>query len=206
MSSAVSTSRPIPRLLAARLDEGLEALNLLWSGAPVTFRGAHVRIEDVVFRPVPVQQPRVPVWVGGNWPNKAPMRRAARWDGAVPNLDPGAALEALPPDPATVRALHFFLQRCREEAGNEHKPFDLVVGGMSPAGTGSTHDGAVALVQADRARTGIASSSLLVEDQGQLVECDADPILHGQVGADRVVAAAQVLHEGMSGGDGARRR
>jgi alkanesulfonate monooxygenase SsuD/methylene tetrahydromethanopterin reductase-like flavin-dependent oxidoreductase (luciferase family) len=129
-----------PRLLAARLDEGLEALNLLWSGAPVTFRGAHVRIEDVVFRPVPVQQPRVPVWVGGNWPNKAPMRRAARWDGAVPNLDPGAALEALPPDPATVRALHSFLQRRREEAGNEHKPFDLVVGGMSPAGTGSTRD------------------------------------------------------------------
>jgi hypothetical protein len=42
------------------------------------------------------------------------------------------------------------------------------------------------------------------EDQGQLVECDADPILHGQVGGDREVAAAQVLHEGMSGGDGAR--
>jgi alkanesulfonate monooxygenase SsuD/methylene tetrahydromethanopterin reductase-like flavin-dependent oxidoreductase (luciferase family) len=79
-----------PRLLAARLDEGLAALNLLWSGEPVTFRGAHVTIDDVAFRPVPVQRPRVPVWVGGNWPNKAPMRRAARWDGAVPNLDPSA--------------------------------------------------------------------------------------------------------------------
>jgi hypothetical protein len=44
------------------------------------------------------------------------------------------------------------------------------------------------------------------EDQGQLVECYADPILHGQVGADREVAAAQVLHEGMSGRDGVRRR
>ena len=51
--------------LAARLDEGLEALNLLWSGEPVTFRGDHVRIEDVVFLPTPVQRPRVPIWIGG---------------------------------------------------------------------------------------------------------------------------------------------
>jgi alkanesulfonate monooxygenase SsuD/methylene tetrahydromethanopterin reductase-like flavin-dependent oxidoreductase (luciferase family) len=129
-----------PRLLAARLDEGLAALNLLWSGEPVTFRGAHVSIDDVAFRPVPVQRPRVPVWVGGNWPNKAPMRRAARWDGAVPNLDPSAELDARPPDPATVRALHAFLRRCRDGAGKGHRPFDLVVGGMSPAGTGATQD------------------------------------------------------------------
>jgi len=66
--------------LAARLDEGLEALNLLWSGEPVTFRGEHVHIDDVVFRPTPVQRPRVPIWVGGEWPNRRPMRRAARWD------------------------------------------------------------------------------------------------------------------------------
>jgi Luciferase-like monooxygenase len=129
-----------PRLLTARLDEGLEALNLLWSGAPVTFRGAHVRIEDVVFRPGPVQRPRVPVGVGGNLPNKAPMRRAVRWDGAVPNLDPSAELDARPSDPATVRALHSFLQCCRDEAGSGHMPFDLVVSGMSPAGTGATQD------------------------------------------------------------------
>lgn len=61
------------KLLAARLDEGLEALNLLWSGEPVTFLGKHVTIHDVTFRPVPVQRPRVPVCVGGNWPDKAPM-------------------------------------------------------------------------------------------------------------------------------------
>jgi alkanesulfonate monooxygenase SsuD/methylene tetrahydromethanopterin reductase-like flavin-dependent oxidoreductase (luciferase family) len=124
-----------PRLRAARLDEGLTALNLLWSGEPVTFHGTHVTIDDVVFRPVPVQRPRVPVWVGGNWPNKSPMRRAARWDGAVPSLDHRAVLDARPPDAATVRAQHSFLQRCRDEAGEGSKPFDLVAGGMSPAGT-----------------------------------------------------------------------
>jgi hypothetical protein len=37
------------------------------------------------------------------------------------------------------------------------------------------------------------------EAEGKLVECDADSILHCQVGGDRVVAAAQVLHDGMSG-------
>src|SRR5262249_57990389 len=72
------------KVLAERLDEGLHALDLLWSGEPVTYRGNQITIDDVVFRPVPVQRPRVPIWVGGFWPNKAPMRRAARWDGAIP--------------------------------------------------------------------------------------------------------------------------
>ena len=129
-----------PRLLAARLDEGLTALNLLWSGEPVTFRGTHITIDDVAFRPVPIQRPRVPIWVGGNWPNKAPMRRAARWDGAVPSLDLSAVRDAQPPDTTTVRAQHAFLQRCRDEAGEGGGPFDLVAGGMSPAGTDAAHD------------------------------------------------------------------
>jgi alkanesulfonate monooxygenase SsuD/methylene tetrahydromethanopterin reductase-like flavin-dependent oxidoreductase (luciferase family) len=50
----------------------------LWSGEQVSFRGKHVVVDDVAFGPVPVQRPRVPVWIGGYWPNKAPMRRAAR--------------------------------------------------------------------------------------------------------------------------------
>ena len=53
------------RLLAAHLDEGLEALNLLWSGEPVTFRGEHVVVDDVAFLPTPVQRPRVPIC---RWP------------------------------------------------------------------------------------------------------------------------------------------
>src|SRR5258705_7871820 len=72
------------KVLAERLDEGLNAIDLLWSGEPVTYRGNQITINDVVFRPVPMQRPRVPIWVGGFWPNKAPMRRAARRDGAIP--------------------------------------------------------------------------------------------------------------------------
>ena len=33
--------------------------------------------------PAPVQKPRIPIWVGGNWPHRGPIRRAARWDGFI---------------------------------------------------------------------------------------------------------------------------
>ena len=35
-------------------------------------------------RAAPVQRPRIPVWVAARWPNRRPMRRAARWDGLFP--------------------------------------------------------------------------------------------------------------------------
>jgi alkanesulfonate monooxygenase SsuD/methylene tetrahydromethanopterin reductase-like flavin-dependent oxidoreductase (luciferase family) len=120
------------KVLAERLDEGLHALDLLWSGEPVTFRGNQVTVDDVVFRPTPVQRPRVPIWVGGLWPNKAPMRRAARWDGAIPAM--AGMEEARPSDPGEVRDLVAFLRGCRADNGLADRPFDIVVGGTSPAG------------------------------------------------------------------------
>ena len=122
-----------PRVLAARLDEGLAALNLLWSGEQVSFRGEHVIVDDVAFHPVPVQRPRVPIWIGGYWPNKAPMRRAARWDGAAPIIDREADLAGLPPSAAEVREVSEFIAGCRAESGRGDAPFDLLVGGASPA-------------------------------------------------------------------------
>jgi alkanesulfonate monooxygenase SsuD/methylene tetrahydromethanopterin reductase-like flavin-dependent oxidoreductase (luciferase family) len=128
------------RELAARLDEGLEALNLLWSGEPVTFHGEHVVVDDMVFRPTPVQRPRVPVWVAGRWPARPPMRRAARWDGAVPILVPGSDGKPVQPDAATVREIDAFLRDRRGEAGLDAEPFDLVMSGMSPPGPAAAAD------------------------------------------------------------------
>ncbi len=136
------------RELAARLDEGLDALNLLWSGEPVTFRGDHVVIEDVAFLPTPVQRPRVPVWVAGQWPARRPMRRAARWDGAVPLLPPGDGGEPRQPDAATVREIHQFLTDCRAEAGLAAGPFDVMMSGTSPAESAAAGDLTGALGQA----------------------------------------------------------
>jgi alkanesulfonate monooxygenase SsuD/methylene tetrahydromethanopterin reductase-like flavin-dependent oxidoreductase (luciferase family) len=70
------------------LDEGLEILTGLWSGQSFNYTGKHYWVKDTVFTPTPIQSPRIPIWVAGNWPNKAPFRRAARWDGMVPQVDP----------------------------------------------------------------------------------------------------------------------
>ena len=134
--------------LAARLDEGLTALSLLWSGQPVTFRGEHVIVEDVQFLPTPIPRPRVPVWVGGEWPARPPMRRAARWDGAMPIMLPGDGGQPLPPDAATVREIHGFLHDQRARLGRDGEPFDLVISGMSPAAPAAAADLTGPLAQA----------------------------------------------------------
>src|SRR5580698_2598865 len=41
------------------------------------------------FEPVPVQRPRIPVWVAAEWPHRRPVRRALRWDGVFPIGLPG---------------------------------------------------------------------------------------------------------------------
>jgi alkanesulfonate monooxygenase SsuD/methylene tetrahydromethanopterin reductase-like flavin-dependent oxidoreductase (luciferase family) len=56
------------------LDEGLETLARYWDGELL---------------PPPVQRPRIPVWVAGRYPNRRPVRRAARWDGLFPIDLPG---------------------------------------------------------------------------------------------------------------------
>jgi alkanesulfonate monooxygenase SsuD/methylene tetrahydromethanopterin reductase-like flavin-dependent oxidoreductase (luciferase family) len=71
-------------LRAEMLDEGLAVLDALWSGERVDWHGKHYTVDGARFLPRPAQRPRIPVWVGGTLPNKRPMSRAARWDGAVP--------------------------------------------------------------------------------------------------------------------------
>ena len=66
------------------LDEGLEVLLQLWSGEAFDYHGQYYQLDNVRHLPKPVQQPRIPIWVAGNWPNKKPMQRAAHWDGAFP--------------------------------------------------------------------------------------------------------------------------
>src|SRR5215831_15042054 len=72
------------KTLAAQLDEGLEVLMGLWSGEPYRYEGMFYQIKEAQFLPRPVQSPRIPIWVAGMWPVKAPLRRAAGFDGVVP--------------------------------------------------------------------------------------------------------------------------
>jgi alkanesulfonate monooxygenase SsuD/methylene tetrahydromethanopterin reductase-like flavin-dependent oxidoreductase (luciferase family) len=85
---------------AQLLDQGLERLSAFWGGE---------------FEPLPLQRPRIPVWVAGRWPNRRPLKRAARWDGLFPIELPGPDALAVLAD--EVRALR------AEPSG----PFELVV-------------------------------------------------------------------------------
>lgn len=102
---------------ARMLDEALEIVAGLWSGEPFTFRGEHFAVNEVTFLPVPVQRPRIPIWVGGGFPNPGPTRRAARWDGSC--LYRVKTHDMQPDD---VRAL-------RKAAGD--RPYDVSVGGRA---------------------------------------------------------------------------
>jgi len=67
----------------ARLDEALDVLEGLLTGEAVDHDGPHLQVHSPPSLPRPVQE-RVPIWVGGWWPNPAPFVRAARFDGVVP--------------------------------------------------------------------------------------------------------------------------
>ncbi len=116
---------PDLRTRGAMLDEGLEVLTGLWTGAPFSYEGAHYSVAGATFRPIPVQSPRIPVWVGGFWPNKAPFRRMARWDGMFPLFGEAETREQ---ELEQLREAVAYVMEHRNAAG----PFDVVCSGVTP--------------------------------------------------------------------------
>ncbi len=120
---------PDPLVRREKLDEGLELLRLLLSGQPVSFSGTHYEVAEVTFRPPPVQE-HLPIWVGGNWPNKRPFRRAARMDGVIPERGGGELLT-----PGDLREALAFVAAERERQGIEaDRPFTVATAGYTPPG------------------------------------------------------------------------
>jgi alkanesulfonate monooxygenase SsuD/methylene tetrahydromethanopterin reductase-like flavin-dependent oxidoreductase (luciferase family) len=68
---------PDPKVRGRMLDEGIEVLTSLLSGAPVDHDGSHYAAREVRFHPAPA----VPIWLAGRFGNRAPVRRAATKDG-----------------------------------------------------------------------------------------------------------------------------
>ena len=64
-------------LRGAMTDEWLEIMQALWSQRNPTYEGRFYSIEGVQFEPKPIQQPGIPVWVGGH--TKAALRRTAKY-------------------------------------------------------------------------------------------------------------------------------
>ncbi len=109
-----------PRKRAKVLDEGLDIVAGLWSGDPFSYHGEYYNIEETTLLPMPVQTPRIPIWVGGAYPFKGPMQRAARWDGACPYKHKTHFMT-----PEDVRLYKAFIYENRPS----NAPFDICLGG-----------------------------------------------------------------------------
>jgi alkanesulfonate monooxygenase SsuD/methylene tetrahydromethanopterin reductase-like flavin-dependent oxidoreductase (luciferase family) len=123
---------------------GLELLARYWSGEPVTHDGRHYQVQDVTLLPATVQRPRPPIWIGGFWPHRAPMRRAARWDGAVPLFTDARHGHVPPVD--QVRDLVAYVNQHRED--RQGRPFEIVLGGATPGDPAKARDVIAPLVEA----------------------------------------------------------
>jgi alkanesulfonate monooxygenase SsuD/methylene tetrahydromethanopterin reductase-like flavin-dependent oxidoreductase (luciferase family) len=113
------------RSRGAMLDEGLRVLTGLWSGETFSFDGAYYTVHEAHFRPTPLQTPRIPIWVGGFWPNKAPFRRMARWDGMFPLF---VDVESYDDELRQLRDAVAFVSSHRENT----EPMDVVATGVTP--------------------------------------------------------------------------
>lgn len=115
------------------LDEALQVITGLWSGESFGFEGKYYHLKPATFRPKPVQQPRIPIWVAGVWPNKKPLERMARWDGMFPLFlsitDPAEQQARLSETVKIVRA-----KRLELMADAEAQPFEVLSVGQTPAG------------------------------------------------------------------------
>lgn len=68
------------RIRAEMLDESLELISRLLTGSEVEHSGTHYQLSRTAFRPASLQRP-LPIWVAARWPNRAPVRRAAKFQG-----------------------------------------------------------------------------------------------------------------------------
>ena len=125
---------PDMRVRGAMLDEGLEVLTGLWTGEPFGHRGEYYRVGGeppeeewrAIFYPPPLQKPRIPVWVAGTWPIKAPFRRAARWDGVWPIKVEGGQIH--PMTPQEVLDMVRYVTEHRTATGF----FEVIIPGETP--------------------------------------------------------------------------
>jgi alkanesulfonate monooxygenase SsuD/methylene tetrahydromethanopterin reductase-like flavin-dependent oxidoreductase (luciferase family) len=122
------------------LDEMVDLLDLLYKGEPFDYHGKHNHVELTALDPqyypaVPIQQPRIPIWVEGVWQKPKSMRRVLKADGIFPvKMTPdGQGAEVTPQD---VRAIRDFVVRNRTLT----TPFDIVLQGshvgLDPAAIG----------------------------------------------------------------------
>jgi probable F420-dependent oxidoreductase len=107
------------RTRGKRFVESLELMRLAWTGEPFTFTGKIFNFPELVVRPVPIQRPGIPLWLGGT--TEVALRRVVRHGAPV---FPGATDEI-----AVVAQRMAAYDRLRAEANPAHPagPRELVL-------------------------------------------------------------------------------
>lgn len=81
---------PPTRERMERLEEAIEVVRLLTSGEKVSFSGRYYQLDQARYRPLPVQKPHPPIWIGANGMKRGlPLvgRQADAWHGWSRNYD-----------------------------------------------------------------------------------------------------------------------
>ena len=103
----------------ARCDEALDLITQLWTQPETTFHGEHFQVQGARFDPKPVQNPHVPLIIGGY--SDAAMRRTARF---------GQGWLGFGLDPKSAQAMLARLDDALAAAGRDRSSLSIV---MMPA-------------------------------------------------------------------------
>jgi hypothetical protein len=115
---------------AELVDEGLHIIKALWRGEPFEYKGKHYRLDltsHEIKVPVPVQKPRIPIWMVAAWPRPQSMQRVLNCDGIIPIIKPKDGDER-PAYPDDILAIKDWIEVRRTET----HPFDIVIEGQTP--------------------------------------------------------------------------
>ncbi len=119
------------RARAEMLDECIDILTLLYQRKQVDYDGKHyhlnlTQVDEAHYPPMPVQQPRIPLWVVGVWGRAKSMQRVLKCDGVfVEKMNDAGKGEAATPE--DIRALKTFVAANRTLT----TPFDIVMQGST---------------------------------------------------------------------------
>lgn len=125
-------------------DEYLAAITELWTSDSPSFDGNYVAFDDIAFEPKPVQQPGIPIWIGGD--ADAALRRAARfgagwWPFLTPPEDIPARLDFIKSQPAyDGRAFDVMQAMSMPRINERHEAVRSDVAGQDPAGAAEIID------------------------------------------------------------------